>query len=160
MDLTPQVTVNQRFEVYFPERRRFFIESISYFDTPLQMRFTRRIRDPQFGARLSGKVGRWNVGLWGIDDRANGLTVDPGSLLDGTKTAGAAARVQREFGRDSNIGILATGQQFGESINGTISADLRWRMNPTWYFTGQWTISADTSYDSNLLLRPSQKVLA
>ena len=66
----PQVTVNQRYEVYFPEKRPFFLESISYFDTPLQMLFTRRIADPQFGARLSGKAGRWNVGLLEIDDRA------------------------------------------------------------------------------------------
>ena len=30
----PQVTVNQRFEVFFPEKRPFFIENAGYFDTP------------------------------------------------------------------------------------------------------------------------------
>ena len=51
----PQVTVNQRFEVFFPEKRPFFIENAQYFQTPLNLVFTRRIADPELGARLTGK---------------------------------------------------------------------------------------------------------
>jgi hypothetical protein len=31
----PQVTINQRFEVFFPERRPFFLENATYFETPV-----------------------------------------------------------------------------------------------------------------------------
>jgi hypothetical protein len=46
----PQVTVNQRFEVQFPEKRPFFLKN-SYYWTPIPLLFTRRIVDPQWGAQ-------------------------------------------------------------------------------------------------------------
>src|SRR5262249_907395 len=55
----PQVTVNQRFEVIFPEKRPFFLENTNFFNTPENLFFSRRIVDPEFGARLTGKLGRW-----------------------------------------------------------------------------------------------------
>ena len=61
----PQVTVNQRYEVVFPEKRPFFMEKASLFNTPEQLFFSRRIVDPQFGARLTGTVGRWSLGRAG-----------------------------------------------------------------------------------------------
>src|SRR5437588_11977514 len=66
----PQVALNQRYEVFFPERRPFFLENSGYFDTPETLFFSRRIVDPQFGARLTGKLGGWALGLLGMDDRA------------------------------------------------------------------------------------------
>src|SRR5262249_8465988 len=42
----PQVTVNERFEVYFPEKRPFFTENAGFFDTPVKLFFSRRIVDP------------------------------------------------------------------------------------------------------------------
>ncbi len=45
----PQVTVNQRFEVQFPEKRPFFLENSYYFQTPIPLLFTRRIVDPAVG---------------------------------------------------------------------------------------------------------------
>jgi hypothetical protein len=57
----PQVTVNQRFEVFFPEKRPFFLENVGYFSTPENLFFSRRIGDPEFGARLTGKLG---AGMW------------------------------------------------------------------------------------------------
>ena len=59
---SPQVTVNQRYEVFFPEKRPFFIENADYFQTPENLFFSRRIVDPQFGVRVTGKLGRWGVG--------------------------------------------------------------------------------------------------
>ncbi|MBI3484748.1 MAG: carbohydrate binding family 9 domain-containing protein [Acidobacteria bacterium] len=58
----PQLVVNQRYEVFFPEKRPFFTENANYFQVPMvtsnaELLFTRRIADPQFGARLTGKLG-------------------------------------------------------------------------------------------------------
>jgi hypothetical protein len=52
----PQVTTNQRFEVFFPERRPFFLENASFFQTPINLVFTRRIADPRMGIRLTGAL--------------------------------------------------------------------------------------------------------
>ena len=49
----PQVTVNRRYETYFPEKRPFFLENAPLFQTPETLFFSRRILDPEFGARLT-----------------------------------------------------------------------------------------------------------
>jgi hypothetical protein len=51
----PQVTTNQRFEVFFPEKRPFFLENASFFQTPINLFFSRRIADPQFGAHRQAR---------------------------------------------------------------------------------------------------------
>src|SRR3989454_10366698 len=69
----PQVTVNQRFAVFFPEKRPFFIENAGFFATPIDLFFSRQIADPQFGGRMTGKLGQWTLGALVIDDRQPGL---------------------------------------------------------------------------------------
>ena len=71
----PQVTTNQRYEVVYPEKRPFFLDNANYFATPEQLFFSRRIADPRFGARLTGRIGNWTVGALVASDRA------PGELL-------------------------------------------------------------------------------
>src|SRR2546423_10285139 len=63
----PQVTVNERFETFFPEKRPFFIENAGYFQTPVNLFFSRRIVDPGAGVRLTGKAGRWGIGPIRLD---------------------------------------------------------------------------------------------
>src|SRR5262249_47684402 len=73
----PQVTVNQRFEVFFPEKRPFFLENAGYFQTPITLFFSRRIGDPQFGGRVTGRAGRWAIGGLPIDRRPPGPPREP-----------------------------------------------------------------------------------
>src|SRR5260370_38420643 len=87
----PQVTVNQRFEVFFPEKRPFFQENSNYFQTPINLVFTRRIIDPLYGVRLTGKVGSWPIGSLLANDRAPGKSV---------------LKSDRLRGNDANFGIL------------------------------------------------------
>ena len=71
-------TPNQRFPPYFAEVRPFFIENSSYFMTPVSLYYTNNIVKPQYGARLTGKLGPWALGLLGVDDRSPGEAVPPG----------------------------------------------------------------------------------
>ena len=71
----PQITVNQRYAVYFPEKRPFFLENEDFFRTPLDLFFTRSIGDPSAGIRLTGKDGPYSFGLMAADDRSPGLAV-------------------------------------------------------------------------------------
>src|SRR5260370_40605326 len=68
----PQVTVNQRFEVFFPETRPFFQENSNYFQTPINLVFTRRIAAPKWGVRMTGKDVPWAVGLLVADTSSPG----------------------------------------------------------------------------------------
>ena len=46
-----QVTVNERFALFFPEKRPFFLEGIDLFATPNQLVYTRQIVDPVAGGK-------------------------------------------------------------------------------------------------------------
>ena len=63
------VTVNERFALFIPEKRPFFLEGIELFSTPNQLVYTRRIVSPIAGAKLTGKLGRYSVAyLTALDD--------------------------------------------------------------------------------------------
>ena len=146
----PQVTVNQRFEVFFPEKRPFFLENAGFFQTPINLFFSRRLRDPQLGARMTGKVGAWAVGALTMDDRAPGRAVDRDDPLFGDRSFNALARARREFGQ-SSVGALVTTREFGPSFNRIASADTRLRLNPRWFFTGQAIVSDTTNLTGSSL---------
>ena len=125
----PQVTINQRFEVFFPEKRPFFLENAGYFQTPINLFFSRRIRDPQIGARATGKVGGWAAGALVIDDRAPGSQVaedDP--LRDDRAVNGVVARAARV----RRVAASAPSSPAGTSAlrsTGSPSADTRLKLN-------------------------------
>ncbi len=139
----PQVTVNQRFEVFFPEKRPFFIENANYFQTPQQLFFSRRIADPDIGARVTGRSRGWSYGGLLADDRRPGEAVAPGDPGHGDRAFAGVARVQREFARQSSLGAIVTDREFGGGYNRVFGVDGRWRVDDNWAVTGQW-VGSDT----------------
>jgi hypothetical protein len=105
-----------RFPLFFPEKREFFLESASTFEfgepgffgpPSMLLFFSRRIgieNDSTIvpiiaGGRLTGKVGRFNVGVLDIlTDKENGL---PRSHF-------SVARVSRDIFQRSKIGMIFT----------------------------------------------------
>jgi hypothetical protein len=134
----PQVTVNQRFEVFFPEKRPFFIENAGYFETPQNLFFSRRIADPGVGVRLTGKVRGWSFGVLGVNDEEPGRHYAAGDVRSGKLAGVGVFRVQREFTRQSYIGGLFTDRELGPTANRVYGADARWKFNDNWAVTGQW----------------------
>lgn len=140
----PQVTVNRRYEVFFPERRPFFVENSGFFQTPENLFFSRRVVSPRFGARVTGKIGAWSVGMLAMDDRApNGAVNNGGATADVARIG--VARIQREIGAGSTIGVLMTSDRAGADRNTVVSADARLKLSPNWVFTGQATRSVASS---------------
>jgi len=131
----PQVIVNQRFEVLFPEKRPFFLENSSFFGTPVSLFFSRRIVDPQYGARLTGRLGRWAIGGLLIDDREAGAFLS-GDDADDTGQIGVL-RLQRDFGKQSNAGVLFTNRRVGDHENSVFGLDTRISVNDNWVVSGQ-----------------------
>src|SRR5215472_555559 len=113
----PQVTVNQRFAVFFPEKRPFFQENSNYFQTPLNLVFTRNISDPLFGVRLTGKTGPWAIGSMFANDRLPGVSVIDTDPLSGQNAYFGVVRVNRELGRNNSIGMIYTDRELHTSPN-------------------------------------------
>ena len=126
----PQVTINQRFAVFFPEKRPFFIENAGFFATPINLFFSRQIADPQFGTRLTGKLGKWTLGALVIDDRQPGLGVTSGPYA--TRAADGVVSVKREFGNQSYIGAFFSSRNFADSSNRVASINARLKLSKNW----------------------------
>jgi hypothetical protein len=92
----PQVTVNQRYEVKFAEKRPFFMDNAGYFQTPVNLVYSRRIIDPQLGARVTGKMNRWVVGALVMNDRAEGEQLKESDPLFGRRASTGLFRLQRD----------------------------------------------------------------
>lgn len=140
----PQITVNQRYAVLFPEKRPFFLENEDFFRTPMDLFFTRNIGDPSAGIRLTGKDGPYSVGLMASDDRSPGLAVPDYSPISGVRSYFTIAHVTRDIFKQSTVGLLYTDWECpttGES-NHIGGVDARFKLNANWILEGEAT---DTS---------------
>jgi len=151
----PQVTVNQRFEVFFPEKRPFFLENAGYFATPINLVFTRRIADPDYGLRLTGKQGPWSIGAFFADDQSPGKSVAPSDPLSGAKAYFGVLRVNHDIGKQSTIGFIYTDRELATVPNTACTdnrcivgsnrvggIDAKITFSPTWYATAQALVSS------------------
>ena len=129
----PQVTVNERFEVQFPERRPFFIENADYFSTETPLLFTRRIVDPEVGVKFTGRQGPWGIGTMLINDEAPGSTLTPADPLYGDEADISVLRVFRDFGNQSRAGIMHTEREFGDTYSKVSAADTYVRLTENWF---------------------------
>ncbi|WP_348262967.1 carbohydrate binding family 9 domain-containing protein [Telmatobacter sp. DSM 110680] len=133
----PQFTVNQRYSVYFPELRPFFLENANYFSTPILLVYTRNIVHPEYGIRLTGKIGATNLGFFAIDDRAPGETYNPGDPLYKQRAKYLVARVSEDLGKNSSVGLIYTDKEFGGGWNRVGGLDFTAYLSKSWTATGQ-----------------------
>lgn len=118
----PQVTINQRFAVFFPEKRPFFQENSNFFQTPLNLVFTRNIGDPLYGVRLTGKTGPWAIGTMLANDRLPGVSVIDTDPLSGQSAYFGVVRINRELGKNNSIGMIYTDRELHTSPNSFCTA--------------------------------------
>ncbi len=105
-----------RFEIFFPEKRKFFTEGSNYFQTPMDLFFTRRVGarlpdgEPQRileGGKVTGKAGSWTVGaLQAVTQRSD--FVDPylGERLVAPGAFFGVLRLQHDLFQKSAVGLV------------------------------------------------------
>ncbi|MEL6449438.1 MAG: DUF5916 domain-containing protein [Pseudomonadota bacterium] len=110
-----QLQINQRFALFFPEQRPFFLEGADFFASPIDAVFTRNVADPDYGAKVTGKIDGHTFGAFVADDRLTNLLL-PGPL--GSDVAGletesetAVARYAYDVGQNSRVGALVTARR-------------------------------------------------
>ena len=159
----PVVTANQRFPIFFQEKRPFFLEGKEIFDSPLQPFYSRTIVDPDFATKLTGKIGKNSFGLLVASDNAPGnFSQDERGELEAcldrqeySRSIGqnpevcgldqfvdknasfAILRVKRDFGKENNIGFFGTARTFPKNRNFVGGFDGRYKVNPKTIMTFQ-----------------------
>ncbi len=138
----PQITVNRRFEVFFKERRPFFLENADFFSTPINLFFSRRIVEPQLGLRLTGKQGPYTIGTLIADDESPGKAVLPDDPLFGSRAKLGVVRVNRDLSRSATAGVLLADREYEGGHNRVGSVDTRFKLTPNWIAMLQAATSA------------------
>ncbi len=128
-----QLDVNNRFALFFPERRPFFLEGADYFWTPIDAVFTRTVADPDLGAKLTGKRGDHTFGLFAaLDAETNllfpGLFESDSETLEQENTA-VVGRYSFGFADTSSVGVLLTARDGDDYQNVVGGVDGRWKIN-------------------------------
>jgi hypothetical protein len=125
-----------RFDLFFPEKRDFFLENAGLFDfgdrgvaepPPFLLFFSRRIgisdngEVPVLGgARLTGRAGRQTVGF---------LNVVTDREQDESRTNFAVARVKRDVGNGGFVGVMAADRRAEDRHN--TAGGIDWSLWPT-----------------------------
>lgn len=143
----PVVVANQRFPIFFSEKRPFFLEGADIFQTPLQAVHTRAIIDPDYAMKLSGKLGRNSFGVLLASDNAPGdfseeerndseTFADVSRFIDKNAYVGIL-RYKRDVGKENSLGLIATTYNFIERHNQLAGLDGRFRLDQKTTFSFQ-----------------------
>ena len=136
----PVVTANQRFPIFFQEKRPFFLEGKEIFESSLQPFYSRTIVDPDFAAKLTGKTGKNTFGFFVASDNAPGNYsedergdpiisrriepfVDENALF-------SVLRLKRDIGKENSLGFFATARIFPQNRNFLGGFDGKFKLNP------------------------------
>jgi hypothetical protein len=155
-----QLDVNNRFALYYPEKRPLFLEGADLFATPIGVVYTRTIVDPSAVAKVTMREGRNSLGAFVARDEPTAfvLPYPDGSTstgFPGANTTGVL-RYRRDIGSGSSIGAIATlrdGEQdaaldpdadpgYRNFVGGL---DGVFRLSPTDVVTAQW-LTTSTDY--------------
>lgn len=137
-----QFTYDPRQAVFFAERRPFFLESQEQFATPSQLIYTRRIAQPSFATKLTGKQSGFDIGvLSAVDSKDASLTGDRAPVYN-------ILRLQRDLGKTSRMGVAYTDKIDGESWNRVLGVDgriVRGLFSTQWQLAGSATHAGSTT---------------
>jgi hypothetical protein len=144
-----QVEVNQRFPVFFSEKRPFFMEGAGLFtlaasrmdSSMISAVHTRRIVNPKAGVKLTGSAGRMLFGtLTAVDDvpvREDGV-----APADRVFNVG---RLQYSLGASNYVGAIVTDMEAGDDYNRVAGGDLSWRVGRNQRVQGMVLLSRSKS---------------
>jgi Domain of unknown function (DUF5916) len=114
-----QFQFDPRNELFFSEKRPFFLDGIEQFTTPNSLIYTRRIVQPVAAAKLTGKGFGTDVALLSAVD-------DPGVSPTGTDhPLYNLLRLQRDVGAQSRLGLVYTDRMVGSDYNRVAGVDAR-----------------------------------
>src|SRR5688572_228918 len=151
-----QVEVNQRFPIFFSEKRPFFMEGMGLFDLAgtggdSNMRtavHTRRIIDPSWGSKVTGTAGRVTFGVLNALDGSPEDLGDRGEAISGRRKLFTLGRATYSLGPSRYIGAIAIDTEHAGRHNRVIGGDVSFRFSPRHSFSTTFLVS-DTGLGSN-----------
>jgi hypothetical protein len=128
-----QLDINQPFALFYEEKRPFFVEGMDFFLSPFSVVYTRTMRDPEWGIKLTGKESGNTIGAYFVRDSLTNL-IFPGSQ-DSRQTSMTMAssagvfRYKRDIGSRTTFGLLLTDREGESYFNRLLGLDGVLRFN-------------------------------
>ncbi|MCD6193200.1 MAG: carbohydrate binding family 9 domain-containing protein [Candidatus Aminicenantes bacterium] len=155
----PQIDVNRRFALYYPEKRPFFLEGMEIFRFPqIEMVYTRRIIDPIAGAKLTGKVGRFAYGLLTALDTSPTESlweVHNGRSHTSDNALFNIFRIKTDVFSESYLGFCLADKEIDGSYNRVFGFDGQFRFKNHYFFSFQAVASQSKFDDETTSLAPA-----
>ncbi len=147
-----QLDLNTSFALFFPEKRPFFLEGADYFNTPLNVLYTRQIADPDAGLRVTGRNGKQAYGAILARDAATQVLV-PGVLGSSFRFLDQEAdvlvgRYRYDLSKSTTLGAITTYRGGEDYRNALAGVDGRWQQG-IHTVRGQW-LRSDSRYPDKL----------
>jgi len=129
----PQIEVNQRYALFFPELRPFFLEGAEIFNisAPIRVVHTRTIVDPFYGAKLTGKVGKTTVGVMYANDQATGDEESSTGRTSKQRAQNFVGRIRYDLYSESHIGAIFTDRELLQGHSRLVGFDSNFRLGDT-----------------------------
>ncbi|HET9010522.1 MAG TPA: carbohydrate binding family 9 domain-containing protein [Gemmatimonadaceae bacterium] len=105
-----QVAADERFALFYPEKRPFFVEALDQFNVPNQLVYTRTIVQPDAAVKLTGKLARADVAL--LSSRDQGRFAD-------------IVRLRQGIGEQSQAGLVYSDRVGQGRTNRIVGADTK-----------------------------------
>jgi hypothetical protein len=146
----PQIDVNLRYALRYPEKRPFFMEGMEIFRFPeIEMVYTRRIIDPAAGVKATGKIGRLTYGVLSSYD-----TSPTESLWDvhgGVQNTDQNAlfnivRLKADVFKESYLGFCLTDKEIDGTFNRVAGLDGQFKLKNK-YFINFQAIGSKTRFE-------------
>jgi len=123
------------YENYLRENRPFFTEGARYFNLSggedVSLFYSRRIRNPRFAAKVTGKTGGYGFGILGALNKVN---VDPDE--DPRNSTYGVFRVQKDIFKNSQVGIYYAGVHDGDIRNQNVAFDFNFNFSDFYFIRG------------------------
>jgi hypothetical protein len=149
-----QLSVNRPFAIFYPELRPFFMEGADFFDSPMNVVYTRMMREPAWGLKLTGKEGNHTIGAYVVDDDVTNLII-PGSessdftSLEQSNTA-TVLRYKYDVGNRFTLGGLFTNRDGQDYLNRVAGIDGDLRLSAKDRVTAQF-LTSSTRYPQDVV---------
>jgi len=145
----PQIDINQRYALYWGEKRPFFLEGKEIFETPINIIYTRRIIDPILGGKITGKIGKLSIGYITSLDQNPTESLWEISGPTGRKEKQAffnIFRIKYDLFKESYVGFSLTDKEINDgSYNRVFGIDGQFKWRKNFYFNYQ-AIGSKTKY--------------
>jgi hypothetical protein len=149
-----QLDVNTRFQLFFPEKRPFFLEGADFFATPIEAVFTRTVADPRWGLKVTGKEGPHAFGIAAAQDAVTGISLPGYESSDfvsrDKRYLSNVFRYRRDVGTNgSTIGALYAGREGDAYANRVGGLDANLRLSAADTVRMQW-LGSHTEYPDDV----------